>query len=82
MSSGLRGTRLRLVLDTNEVVSGLLWGGLLGIDRFNPKAKRQMTQLLDSFIEAEKLKQQMKLRTTPAAKPRAQRNQPSKAKET
>ena len=24
--SGLRGTRLRLVLDTNVVVSGLLWG--------------------------------------------------------
>jgi hypothetical protein len=55
---------------------------LLGIDRFNPKAKRQMTQLLDLFIEAEKLKQQMKSRTTPAAKPRAQRNQPSKAQET
>ena len=27
MSSGLKGTRLRLVLDTNVVVSGLLWGG-------------------------------------------------------
>lgn len=26
-SSNLRGTRLRLVLDTNVVVSGLLWGG-------------------------------------------------------
>ncbi len=25
--SGLRGSRLRLVLDTNVVVSGLLWGG-------------------------------------------------------
>ena len=26
-SSSLSGTRLRLVLDTNVVVSGLLWGG-------------------------------------------------------
>ena len=26
-SSSLKGTRLRLVLDTNVVVSGLLWGG-------------------------------------------------------
>jgi putative PIN family toxin of toxin-antitoxin system len=26
-SSSLQGTRLRLVLDTNVVVSGLLWGG-------------------------------------------------------
>ncbi len=27
ISSSLKGTRLRLVLDTNVVVSGLLWGG-------------------------------------------------------
>jgi len=54
---------------------------LLEIDKFDPKAKRQITQLLDSFIEAEKLKQQMKARTTPAAKPRVQRNQPSNAQE-
>lgn len=27
MSSSLKGTRLRLVLDTNVAVSGLLWGG-------------------------------------------------------
>lgn len=27
MSSSLKGTRLRLLLDTNVVVSGLLWGG-------------------------------------------------------
>jgi transcriptional regulator with XRE-family HTH domain len=32
---------------------------LLEIDKFDPKAKRQITQLLDSFIEAEKLKQQL-----------------------
>ncbi|PKO43994.1 MAG: hypothetical protein CVU30_05745 [Betaproteobacteria bacterium HGW-Betaproteobacteria-3] len=54
---------------------------LLEIDKFDPKAKRQITQLLDSFIEAEKLKQKMKARTTPTAKPRAQRNQPSNAQE-
>jgi transcriptional regulator with XRE-family HTH domain len=54
---------------------------LLEIDKFDPKAKRQITQLLDSFIEAEKLKQQMKARTTPAAKPHAQRNQQSNAQE-
>ena len=54
---------------------------LLEIDKFAPKAKRQITQLLDSFIEAEKLKQQMKARTTPTAKPRAQRNQQSNAQE-
>jgi transcriptional regulator with XRE-family HTH domain len=44
---------------------------LLEIDKFDPKAKRQITQLLDSFIEAEKLKQQFNARssnrtTTPA----------------
>jgi putative PIN family toxin of toxin-antitoxin system len=27
LSGSLRGTKLRLVLDTNVVVSGLLWGG-------------------------------------------------------
>lgn len=41
---------------------------LLEIDKFDPKAKRQITQLLDSFIEAEKLKQQMKSRTNPRAR--------------
>jgi len=54
---------------------------LLEIDKFDPKAKRQITQLLDSFIEAEKLKQQMKARTNSATKPRAPRNQPSNAQE-
>ncbi len=37
---------------------------LLEIDKFDPKAKRQITQLLDSFIEAEKLKQQFNARTS------------------
>lgn len=36
---------------------------LLEIDKFDTKAKRQITQLLDSFIEAEKLKQQLSART-------------------
>jgi putative PIN family toxin of toxin-antitoxin system len=27
LSGSLQGTKLRLVLDTNVVVSGLLWGG-------------------------------------------------------
>lgn len=54
---------------------------LLEIDKFDPKTKRQITQLLDSFIEAEKLKQQMKARTNPAMKPHTQRNQQSTAQE-
>jgi transcriptional regulator with XRE-family HTH domain len=54
---------------------------LLEIDKFDPKAKRQITQLLDSFIEAEKLKQQLKARANPATKPRVPRNQPSNAQE-
>ena len=32
---------------------------LLEIEKLGPKAKRQITQLLDSFIEGEKLKQRM-----------------------
>lgn len=39
---------------------------LLEIDKFDTKAKRQITQLLDSFIEAEKLKQQLSARTNTA----------------
>lgn len=46
---------------------------LLEIDKFDAKAKRQITQLLDSFIEAEKLKQRFNTSNTPASKPRAQR---------
>ena len=33
---------------------------MLEIDKFDPKAKRQITQLLDSLIDAEKLRQQLK----------------------
>ena len=32
---------------------------LLEIDKLDPKAKRQITQLLDSFIEGQKLKQRI-----------------------
>lgn len=32
---------------------------MLEIEKLNPKAKRQITQLLDTFIESEKLKQQV-----------------------
>ncbi len=32
---------------------------LLEIDKLNPKAKRQLTQLLDTFIEGEKLKRRV-----------------------
>ena len=46
---------------------------LLEIDKFDAKAKRQITQLLDSFIEAEKLKQRFNTSNTPVSKPRAQR---------
>ena len=46
---------------------------LLEIDKFDAKAKSQITQLLDSFIEAEKLKQRFNTSNTPASKPRAQR---------
>ena len=64
-----------------RIASNRLERRLLEIDKFDPKAKRQITQLLDSFIEAEKLKQQMKARTNPATKPRTPRNQPSNAQE-
>lgn len=32
---------------------------LLAIEKLDPKAKRQITQLLDTFIEREKLKQRL-----------------------
>jgi hypothetical protein len=32
---------------------------LLEIEKLDPKAKRQITQLLDTFIEREKLKQRL-----------------------
>jgi transcriptional regulator with XRE-family HTH domain len=44
---------------------------LLEIDKFDPKAKRQIMQLLDSFIEAEKLKQQLNGRSNAQTHPRS-----------
>lgn len=52
---------------------------LLEIDKFDTKAKRQITQLLDSLIEAEKLKQQAQQSVSPRP---ASRTLSSKLKET
>ena len=51
------------------------------IEKLDGKAKRQVMQLLDWFIECENLKQQMKARTTPIAKPRTQRDPHTNAQE-
>jgi len=58
---------------TKRIATNRLERRFLEIDKFDPKAKREITQLLDSFIEAEKLKQQMKQR--------AQHNQQTHAQE-
>ena len=42
-----------------KVATNRLERRLLEIEKLDPKAKRQITQLLDSFIEGEKLKQRM-----------------------
>ena len=68
------GVSLDVLLGLSElrspkrIASNRLERRLLEIDKFDPKAKRQITQLLDSFIEAEKLKQQIKSRTNPRAR--------------
>ena len=54
-----------------RIASNRLERRLLEIDKLDAKAKRQITQLLDSFIEAEKLKQRYNTSSTP--KPRTQR---------
>jgi hypothetical protein len=38
---------------------------LLEIEKLEPKAKRQITMLLDTFIESEKLKQRVNLQPSP-----------------
>jgi hypothetical protein len=38
---------------------------LLEIEKLEPKAKRQITMLLDTFIEGEKLKQRVNLQPSP-----------------
>lgn len=41
---------------------------LMEIEKLDPKAKRQITQLLDSFIEGQKLKQRVGQRSSAAAR--------------
>jgi transcriptional regulator with XRE-family HTH domain len=41
---------------------------LLEIEKLNPKAKRQITQWLDTFIEGEKLKQRVRVQQTTGAR--------------
>lgn len=41
---------------------------LLEIEKLNPKAKRQITQWLDTFIEGEKLKQRVRIQQTANAR--------------
>lgn len=43
-------------LATNRLATNRLERRLLEIEKLDPKAKRQITQLLDTFIEREKLK--------------------------
>lgn len=57
-----------------RIASNRLERRLLEIDKLDAKAKRQITQLLDSFIEAEKLKQRFNTSNAPTTKPRAQRS--------
>ena len=42
-----------------KITTNRLERRLLEIEKLDPKAKRQITQLLDSFIEGEKLKQRL-----------------------
>ncbi len=46
-----------------KIATNRLERRLMEIEKLDPKAKRQITQLLDSFIEGEKLKQRMSART-------------------
>jgi transcriptional regulator with XRE-family HTH domain len=46
-----------------KIATNRLERRLLEIEKLDPKAKRQITQLLDSFIEGEKLKRRMNART-------------------
>jgi len=50
-----------------KVAANRLERRLLEIEKLDPKAKRQITQLLDSFIEGEKLKQQVSSSTRRSA---------------
>lgn len=50
-----------------KIATNRLERRLLEIEKLDPKAKRQITQLLDSFIEGEKLKQRVNARSTRGA---------------
>jgi transcriptional regulator with XRE-family HTH domain len=47
-----------------KIATNRLERRLLEIEKLDPKAKRQITQLLDSFIEGQKLKQRVGQRST------------------
>jgi transcriptional regulator with XRE-family HTH domain len=48
-----------------KIATNRLERRLLEIEKLDPKAKRQLTQLLDTFIEGEKLKRRMNAGTNP-----------------
>jgi transcriptional regulator with XRE-family HTH domain len=50
---------------TKKLATNRLERRLLEIEKLDPKAKRQLTQLLDTFIEGEKLKRRMNAGTNP-----------------
>jgi transcriptional regulator with XRE-family HTH domain len=50
---------------TKKIATNRLERRLLEIEKLDPKAKRQLTQLLDTFIEGEKLKRRMNAGTNP-----------------
>jgi transcriptional regulator with XRE-family HTH domain len=48
-----------------KIATNRLERRLLEIEKLDPKAKRQLTQLLDTFIEGEKLKRRINAGTNP-----------------
>lgn len=50
---------------TKKIATNRLERRLLEIEKLDPKARRQLTQLLDTFIEGEKLKRRMNAGTNP-----------------
>jgi transcriptional regulator with XRE-family HTH domain len=59
------------IRNPKRIATNRLERRLLEIDKFDARAKRQITQLLDSFIEAEKLKQQFNAATATATNNRS-----------
>jgi transcriptional regulator with XRE-family HTH domain len=54
-----------------KIATNRLERRLMEIEKLDPKAKRQITQLLDSFIEGQKLKQRVGQRSSAAREARA-----------